>query len=791
MKRIFRIAETLVILMVMSVYTAAQIPTYSCVATADTLMTSKIYQFDVYIYRTGSTNLYLNNYQLSFRINNSSGILNGGSVTGYYVSGSTELPTAFAPGGVSIFNIGGILYIRVNGCTSSSCGTLIPTTGLRIGSFRFTNSNDYGQINPYTITWNSGPATTYVYAIVPPAPTGTVLEISDMTSHTTLFTDPIFNSPVTAFNMTGSGNYCSGGTGLTVGLDGSQGGVMYRLIKNGAPVGSYIPGTGSSISFGNQTEGTYTATAYRKATYLTNNMSGSAVVTQITVTPTISGNTVVCAGSAGNVYTTEPGMTNYIWTVSSGGTITSGGTPTSNSVTVTWNTAPAQTVTVNYSDANGCTAATPTVKNVTVNPLPVPTIAGQTSVCTGTTNNTYSTEAGMSNYQWNISSGGTITGGNTTNSILVQWNTPGAQWLSVTYANANGCYAATPTVLNVTVNPLPGAAGTITGTASLCAGAQGIAYSVDPITNTTYYVWTLPPGATIASGDGTNSITVDFATNAVSGDITVYGNNVCGNGATSPPFPVIVIALPDPAGTISGPSDVCEGQTGVQFSVPVIPGATGYIWTLPAGATIESGENTNSITVAFPQGTSSGIITVTGTNPCGNGQTSPDFQITVNPIPGTPHITAVADTLHSNAPAGNQWYYNGDPVAGGTEQMLIAQNTGWYWDVVTLEACSSDTSNHIFIVVTGINPTADQNQYIIYPVPNDGIFTARIITPNEQTFNILIYDQVGVRIYESKTFTVKGMYQKKIDLRPTPSGVYTVVFKSSDHSVIRKIMINK
>ena len=82
----------------------------------------------------------------------------------------------------------------------------------------------------------------------------------------------------------------------------------------------------------------------------------------------------------GNVYTTEAGMSNYLWTVSAGGTITAGGGTGSNMVTVTWTTTGAKTVTVNYTNVNGCTATSPTTYNVTVNPLPVPTIAGPTPV---------------------------------------------------------------------------------------------------------------------------------------------------------------------------------------------------------------------------------------------------------------------------------------------------------------------------------------------------------------------------------------------------------------------------
>lgn len=54
----------------------------------------------------------------------------------------------------------------------------------------------------------------------------------------------------------------------------------------------------------------------------------------------------------------------YVWSVSAGGTIGSGqGT---NEITVTWNTAGAQTVTVQMTDANGCLTE-PLIRNVTVN----------------------------------------------------------------------------------------------------------------------------------------------------------------------------------------------------------------------------------------------------------------------------------------------------------------------------------------------------------------------------------------------------------------------------------------
>ena len=86
--------------------------------------------------------------------------------------------------------------------------------------------------------------------------------------------------------------------------------------------------------------------------------------------PTISGPDAMCALTEGNVYTTEAGMTNYTWIVSAGGTITAGGGTGDNTITVTWNTEGPQTVSVNYENTAGCSASTPTVRNVTVNPIP-------------------------------------------------------------------------------------------------------------------------------------------------------------------------------------------------------------------------------------------------------------------------------------------------------------------------------------------------------------------------------------------------------------------------------------
>jgi len=208
--------------------------------------------------------------------------------------------------------------------------------------------------------------------------------------------------------------------------------------------------------------------------------------------------------------------------------------------------------------------------------------------------------------------------------------------VGVTYAYtiaANGC--SNIQNISVTINPLPSAAGTITGTSTLNGGTTGVAYSVPAITNAVSYIWAYSgTGVTIAGGT-TNNITIDFAINASSGNLTVKGMNACGNGTVSLNFPITVNILPGTPGTITGTASLCQGAVGVTYTVPAITNATGYVWTLPFGASITGGSNTRTITVTFSSTASSGNVSVHGTNVNGNGPESVAFPVTVKPTPVT------------------------------------------------------------------------------------------------------------------------------------------------------------
>jgi uncharacterized repeat protein (TIGR03803 family) len=132
----------------------------------------------------------------------------------------------------------------------------------------------------------------------------------------------------------------------------------------------------------------------------------------------------------------------------------------------------------------------------------------------------------------------------------------------------------------LTVDPLPASPGTISGITIVCQGQNSETYTVPPITDAISCIWTLPTGATGTST--TNSITVSYGTSAVSGDITVRGNNICGDGPSST-LPIVVNAKPaTPTITQNGNILHSDAITGNQWfnQTGLINGATNQDYTV-------------------------------------------------------------------------------------------------------------------------------------------------------------------------------------------------------------------
>jgi uncharacterized protein (TIGR02145 family) len=360
--------------------------------------------------------------------------------------------------------------------------------------------------------------------------------------------------------------------------------------------------------------------------------------------PTITGPSTACKGSSGHVYTTQAGQTNYSWTVSSGGSITSGGGGNDHTVTVTWNSEGAGSVSVNYQDINTlCSAVSPTVFPVTIHPLPVPTISGPGSVCVNNPGPVYITKANETGYLWNIvpASAGNITAGPGTNEVNVTWTSTGTHAITVNYTDAiTGCTATQPTSIPITVNTLP--VPTLGGDAEPCTDLPK-EYLTQ--TGATTYTWTVSSGGTIVSGGGNNdpSVTVNWTT---PGAQTVSVNYTIGtgcSGASPTVFQVNVHQSTPPQ--ITGQTPVCETNS---ISYNTQAGMTNYSWAVSPGGTFISGTGGSSVTI---QWNSAGArsVSVNFTNNFGCTAPTPTiYPVIVNALPNTSIIPGTGPTC-SNA----------------------------------------------------------------------------------------------------------------------------------------------
>lgn len=185
------------------------------------------------------------------------------------------------------------------------------------------------------------------------------------------------------------------------------------------------------------------------------------------------------------------------------------------------------------------TCTTYSMVEVSITPSSNPVCEGTSVTLTATPTNGGSSPI----YQWKVN-GTNITGA--TNSTYTYVPVDGDSITCVLTSNAE-CVSGNPATSNslqMSVISTPVPAGNIIGPTEVCVGSQGITYSVDPILNASNYLWKVPLGVTISSGTGTNVISVNFPSSALTGTINVKGTNVCFNGTQSPNLVITSNALP-------------------------------------------------------------------------------------------------------------------------------------------------------------------------------------------------------------------------------------------------------
>jgi hypothetical protein len=231
-------------------------------------------------------------------------------------------------------------------------------------------------------------------------------------------------------------------------------------------------------------------------------------------------------------YTASGSGSGHTWTLPPNMVLLSGGDG-QNFVTVKFS-APAVGTTLGVTCSGG--SATLSISSYEL-PSGAGVISGPSLVSAGQTGVVYSFSgvSPVTIFSWTLPGGASITAGAGTNSITVTFPSNfGSGTISVLPVNV-ACWNSSGFITKtVATGPLPGAPGTIVGNSSVTRGSTNYTYSVAAIPNTTSYQWSLPSGATLVSGAGTNSIQVNFPASFTGGNLTVKGLNGYIEGPLSP-----------------------------------------------------------------------------------------------------------------------------------------------------------------------------------------------------------------------------------------------------------------
>ena len=184
-----------------------------------------------------------------------------------------------------------------------------------------------------------------------------------------------------------------------------------------------------------------------------------------------------------------------------------------------------------------------------------------------------------------------------------------------TVTDANGCSnTKSYTVTNgtLTAPAKPGAISAPDADAKGVCGGGTFTFSVDPVATATSYTWTTYRGATVTSvSNGGATANIYIPSGVVNDSLFVTANNVCGSSNMLVKY---IAAIPVKPASIAGPTGILPSAVGLQYSTPATSGLT-YTWTVPAGASITSGQNTPAITANW--GVNNGNVAVKASNTCG------------------------------------------------------------------------------------------------------------------------------------------------------------------------------
>lgn len=470
-------------------------------------------------------------------------------------------------------------------------------------------------------------------------------------------------------------------------------------------------------------------------------------------TGTISGNDILCNSGGTQTYSTPTvdGAT-FAWTLPYGWT----GSSTTNSITVNPNGNAGGNITVTPSQSCGnITTRSLSVSTVNSTPATPSNITGTTTVCSNSTNLTYSvpTVTDASSYSWTYPTGWTIVSGLNTNQITFNANGNSGN-ISVTAVNLCGNSSASSTSISIVASALS-VAGSVTGApgSTQCSGTSTTLTLSSKTGNITRWLSSDDGGINWSDiANTSSSLTITPTTSTFYK--TEVQNGVCSAVQSAP----VLVNVYSPTQILIQPSNIntCAGSAKTYTVSAVGDGTLSYIWQVSSdantwadasNATYYSNYNTSTLTVNAARVTSNtnlyykcNITSSTGCSPLTTDNaslivsTSATPSITNQPEDKTVCSGSVANinVVASGPSLSYQWqsaatlggsYANISGKTTSTLSLNTASAATYFYRCVITEACGglTSTSNSSTINVVGSSTTsltiaADVNN-VCYGIP--------------------------------------------------------------------------
>ena len=645
---------------------------------------------------------------------------------------------------------------------------------------------------------------------------------------TTMGTTMITAAPLpTVFTITGGGSYCSGGSGVHLGLSNSTTGINYSLYA-GTTLVSTVPGvTGTPLDFGWVTvAGSYTIVATNPATGCTSTTSAVAIsINPLPLAYSIIGGGPYCAGGSGDDITlagSDPGVSYQLYNGTSpvGTVIVGTGLPLDFGLQTVAGT---YTV-IGINTATGCTNNMSGSAVVSITSLVVPAVSitatPGTTICSGAVVafSANPTSGGISpTYSWSV--GGVVVGTGSIYSYI-----PGAgDLVGVTMTSSAFCASPTTATSTVTMTVITP---TITASATplFCGGgvdltaSGGVSYSWSPTTGLlcpTCGYDTLYPSATttytVTGTDGTGctgTATVTVDGNSISGYISYTGTPSAGDFTIwlvqFNPIDSSILATDSTANCVYNGMPYYEfmdkpaGNYLVKAKLnSSIPGTTGYAPTY--GLSSPTWDMATTITHAA-SADSMHINMIYGTVPAGPGfvagyvyagagkNTSGDA-----PAPNlTIYLINTAGQIVTYAITATDGSYTFSGIAEGS-YYIYPESYKYYTTpsaLVTL-APGSDTATAINFkqhntlgIITPYDftkvpqPVINTTGLSIYPNPTTGNLNIQWTNQASGNATISVLDMTGREVYITSYMMNTASGKTEIDLSSLENGMYLIDIKS-------------